>query len=736
VNANGVLDGGDSGIAGVTLTLSGTNNLGQSISANTTTASDGTYSFIVDSNGNALRPGTYQIAESRPSGYLDGVNAVGTVNGTADGTLVPTDKIGSIALTSGQSGINYLFGDVKPVALSGLVYQDTNGNGVLDSGEPGIANVTLTLGGTNNLGHSISATATTAANGTYSFTTDSNGNALAPGTYQITETAPSGYVQVAANVGTVNGSVDGNPTSAVKITAIVLASNQSGINYDFGEVKGVGISGLVYQDSNGNGALDNGEPGIAGVTLTLSGTNNLGQSISATTTTASDGTYTLAVDSNGKALLPGTYQVVETSPSGYLLGADAVGTVNGTTDGTLASATQISSIALTSGQSGINYYFGDVKPVAISGTVYLDSNADGVLDNGEPGIAGVTMTLSGTNGLGQSISATTTTAANGTYSFTVDSNGNALRPGTYQIAETPPGGYLQGVNTVGTVSGNGGSDGTLVPVDKIGSIVLTSGQSGINYNFGWVQPVTIAGIVYKDLNGNGVLDSGEPGFANVTLTLSGTNILGQSISVTAVSAADGTYSFTVDSNGNTLWPGTYQITETTPSGYVQVAANVGTVNGSVDGSAVLGDSITSIVMPSGQNGINYDFGLSLPAAVSGYVYVDYNRDGIYEPGNPDAALAGQTVTLTGTDAFGRSVNVTTTTDANGYYIFAGLFAGNYVVTLTAPGGIYNAEVANVGTVNGTQIGVANNSNLEIDQVQLNAGNIGVNYNFGVVGPQE
>src|SRR5207253_11161876 len=116
---------------------------------------------------------------------------------------------------------------------------------------------------------------------------------------------------------------------------------QSGINYNFGDVKAITISGLVYQDTNGNGALDSGEPGISGVALTLSGTNNLGQSITASTTTASNGTYAFITDSNGNALRPGTYQLTETQPTGYLPGATAVGTVNGTTDGTVVAAGQI-----------------------------------------------------------------------------------------------------------------------------------------------------------------------------------------------------------------------------------------------------------------------------------------------------------------------------------------------------------------------------------------------------------
>src|SRR5262249_55881820 len=153
-------------------------------------------------SGNPLRPGTYQVAETVPTGYLAGSNAVGTVNGTGNGTLLAGNKIGSIVMTSGQAGINYNFGDLQPVTLAGLVYLDTNANGVLDTGEPGIGSVTLTLTGTNGLGQSVTATTTTAANGTYSFSTDSSGNVLRPGTYQIAETVPSGYLASANKVGT------------------------------------------------------------------------------------------------------------------------------------------------------------------------------------------------------------------------------------------------------------------------------------------------------------------------------------------------------------------------------------------------------------------------------------------------------------------------------------------------------------------------------------------------------
>ncbi len=727
-NGNGVFDSGEPGIAGVTVTLTGTNGLGQAITATATTIFNGTYSITTDSNGNALRPGTtYKVTETQPSGYVAGATAVGTVSGTTDGTVVSAGQIGSIAMTSGQAGVNYNFGDVKPVTISGIVFQDTNANGVMDSGEPGLVGVTVTLTGTNGLGQAITATTTTGSGGTYSFTTDSNGNSLRPGTaYQVTETLPAGYIAGTAAVGTVSGTTDGAIVSASQIGSIALTSGQAGINYAFADYKAITIGGTVYQDNNGNNVFDAGEPGIAGVTVTLTGINGLGASITATTTTGSNGTYTFSLDSNGNMLKPGTYQVAETQPGGYLAGATAVGTVNGTADGTLGSGTSIGSIGLTSGQGGINYNFGNYQPFTVAGTVYVDLNANGVLDSGETGIAGVTMTLTGTNGLGQPITATTTTAANGTYSFTTDSNGHVLVPGTYQIAETPPSGYLQGLNTVGTM--NGTTDGTLVPVNQIGSIALTSGQSGINYNFGWVTPVTVAGLVYLDPNGAGVLVAGDSGMANVTVTLTGINILGQSVTATTTTGTGGTYSFTTDSNGKSLSPGTYQLADTDPSGYVQVAANVGSVNGANVGTEAASGLINAIVLPSGANGINYDFGLSIPGAVTGYLYVDSAGDQTFDNGDP--ALANQTVTLTGTDKFGNAVNTTTMTNANGYYIFTGLNPGTYQITVTVPGILYNADAADVGTVNGVTVGIANPSGLAIAQVILTYSNVGLNYDFG------
>ena len=101
--------------------------------------------------------------------------------------------------------------------------------------------------------------------------------------------------------------------------------------------------------------------------------------------------------------------------------------------------------------AGTAYDFGEILPASIAGFVYDDANDDGVMDRGEIGIAGVTLTLTGTNDLGNSVDLTATTGIDGSYDF------SGLRPGTYAVAVVPVAGYLAGHVTVGNAGGSAGS---------------------------------------------------------------------------------------------------------------------------------------------------------------------------------------------------------------------------------------------------------------------------------------
>jgi hypothetical protein len=105
---------------------------------------------------------------------------------------------------------------------------------------------------------------------------------------------------------------------------------------------------------------------------------------------------------------------------------------------------------------------------SLAGSVF-DAAASGAL-------AGVTVTLSGTTTLGQAVTFTAVTGANGSYSFT------GVPAGTYKVSVSPPPGYDTGSDQVGTV--NGVPEGSPLSASSIGDISLTAGDSGVNYDFG------------------------------------------------------------------------------------------------------------------------------------------------------------------------------------------------------------------------------------------------------------
>jgi len=114
----------------------------------------------------------------------------------------------------------------------------------------------------------------------------------------------------------------------------------------------------------------------------------------------------------------------------------------------------------------------------LAGVVFWDANGNGINDDTNAGIPGVDLMLTGTADDGTIVELLVTTDADGAYKF------EGLKPGTYDITETQPFGYISGVNTVGTIDGV--ENGTLNPdvTDVIFSVHLPAGKNGINYNFG------------------------------------------------------------------------------------------------------------------------------------------------------------------------------------------------------------------------------------------------------------
>ncbi len=726
-NNNGVFDPGEAPIAGVQLTLLDAS--GKSTGLTAVTDSTGFYQF---SN---LAPGAYGVSEAQPAGYLDGLDAAGTVNNTVDGTAHnPGDLIDGITLASGQSGLNYDFGELLPASISGYVYVDANNNGVMDTGELGIGGVKLTV---ENVSTGETTETYTMPDGSWAV------DGLTPGEYQVAEAQPAGYLDGLDAAGTVNNTVDGaahNPGDL--IDGITLASGQSGLNYDFGELLPASVSGYVYVDANNNGVFDPGETPIAGVTLTLLDAS--GKSTGLTAVTDSTGFYQFS------NLAPGAYGVAEAQPAGYLDGLDAAGTVNNAVDGTAHNPGDlIDGISLASGQSGLNYDFGELSPASVSGYVYVDANNNGTFDPGETPIAGVTLTL--LDASGKSTGLTAVTDSNGFYQF------SNLTPGAYGVAEAQPAGYLDGLDAAGTV--NNAVDGAAHnPGDLIDGIQLASGQSGLNYDFGELLPASISGYVYSDANNNGTFDPGEAPIAGAQLTL--LDASGKSTGLTAVTDSNGFYQF------SNLTPGTYGVSETQPAGYLDGLDTAGPIGGTAHNP---GDLIDGIPLSSGTSAPDNDFGEIKPALISGYVFQDGPpivvtqgetpdipklRDGILT--SDDTRLSGVVLELC--DASGQPLldshgnTITAVTDASGYYEFDNLKPNVYsVVEMTQPAN-YLPGIDTVGTTNGVADGLAfnsytyqslgegtlsmlsalNSSSIAIASITLDAGDKAVSYNFSHV----
>jgi len=302
---------------------------------------------------------------------------------------------------------------------------------------------------------------------------------------------------------------------------------------------------------------------------------------------------------------------------------------------------------------------------SIGDTVWFDLDAAGILpDPGEDGIPGVTVIIEGDlDGDGiVDFTAETTTDANGEYLF------DNLPAGDYTI-------------TVDSATLPAGMDQTY-DADGLGSAhtsdyALAEDEHNREQDFGYRGSGSIGDYVWIDINGDGVQDPGEQPIENVTVTLVG-DVDGDGIDeiATTTTDADGLYLF------DYLPAGDYTITvdnSTLPAGLGQTYDDDG-----------LGTAHTSdYALNAGEDNREQDFGYRGSGSIGDFVWFDINGDGVQDPGEP--GFENVTVTLVGDiDLDGIDDILTTTTDANGLYLFEYLPAGDYTITVddtTLPAGM-------------------------------------------------
>lgn len=546
------------------------------------------------------------------------------------------------------------------------VWLDANGNGSLDLGEPGLANVEVKL--KDRFGATV-LTTTTDATGHYLFT----GVQAGTGYYiELTSgTLPSGLQQSAPA-----GHAD-NRTGTFDLNA-----GQSYKDADLGYKSAPGIATIgnyVWSDANADNRRNAGEPGLAGVAVQLwrdvngNGIKDAGDALCTSGTCGTNGTTTTAPD--GSYLFTG---VTAGGTEDYIVYIDeAQAALSGYTRTSPPGGSALFSIInITSGASILYANFGyQGTTYSIIDRVWFDVNGDKkddvtAGDNAEVGLSGVTVDLvdASLNAI-----ATTTTDANGYFSFTGVVGGGA----DYTIKITDTDGKLTDYfgTTPAAIAGQKGV------VNLAGNIDYTVEPT--QPDFGYGLKGAIGSWVYNDANSNSTHDAGE-GISGVTVKLY------KDVNANGVinSPADTLVAtLTTDSTGRYIFSGladgSYIVSiESPPGGYAYFGTDSDTVT--------TGQQLPATISGGG-NSLAIDFGYraSTPHSVSGTLWEDTDKDGVIDSG--EVGISGVTIDLLNASL---TVVATTTTDAYGSYSFNGIPSGNpYYVKITDNDGVLTGYTA-------------------------------------------
>ena len=246
INLNGLSDPSDPGFDGITVQLFSCSDLNTPL-ATQVTSNGGQYSF------GGLVPGCYRLFFDNPAGYgVIGSTVVGADGWSTDININFGDcnNTASFCLTQASAGIG------------NLVWHDLDGDGIQDSGEPGIPGVRVEL--FNDNGFLVDFTFTDGS-GFYLF------DGLAPGHYYVGFEDPDGYSLTGSNRGNNDNSdsdVDGSNGPGTTASTW-LDPAELDLSWDAGYYKCIPLGDYVWYDSNNNNRQDPSENGINGVRVNL-----------------------------------------------------------------------------------------------------------------------------------------------------------------------------------------------------------------------------------------------------------------------------------------------------------------------------------------------------------------------------------------------------------------------------------------------------------------------------------
>ncbi|MBI5352498.1 MAG: hypothetical protein HZB50_07670 [Chloroflexi bacterium] len=209
-----------------------------------------------------------------------------------------------------------------------------------------------------------------------------------------------------------------------------------------------------------------------------------------------------------------------------------------------------------------------LHPYLIGDTIWNDTNSDGIQNNNEIGIQGVTVSLLDANGL-PIPNGTTITDANGQYTFSVIA-------GSYMVRVD-----ASNFDTSGALAGYVSTTGGDMQINTVAT------DNVLSFDFGYHGSATIGDFIWKDANGNGIQDFAEVGLAGVTVKL----LDSDGVTIIAVTtASNGNYNFA------DIAPGTYYVQVLPPLGYTFTSKNAAESNIANDSNVNAATGVTDAIM--------------------------------------------------------------------------------------------------------------------------------------------
>ena len=425
------------------------------------------------------------------------------------------------------------------------------------------------------------------------------------------------------------------------------------------------IGDFVWNDLDGDGIQNLGEPGLPNISVTLYDCNNT--LVQSTTT---DGTGKFLFDN----LLRGSYKMkfdITSLGIGYGFSDKNQG-ANPTLDSDVNLNGFTDCFFINPGQRDTTRDAGIVRLSAIGDYVWHDQNGNGQQDGGEPGFPGIQVNLFRANG---AFVATTFTDASGKYLF------DYVRPGNVYVEFKTPSGYERTFM-------NRGNDNTDSDVDGINGpgttspINLSPGERDMTVDAGYYKCVPIGDLVWYDINKNDMWDSNENGINGLKINLWRNNAgiwtiydfkyTGQK---PGSPSDDGYFMFCAP-------PGEYYIEVIMPPlGLVRARPNIGT-NEEYDSDIYSNGNTDVFTALSGGSKTNIGAGFYPMGVAGNLVWRDDNVNGLQEANEPKV----KGVKVEAIEMATGKVAATSYTDEEGIYSLDYLEKQQYYMKFTPPAG--------------------------------------------------